>query len=218
MRMNADALLQGPRGRHLSLAVAHRLHQRVWAAWLEAARHTQDPERHAALVRTIRETDPSRVTAWLDPLAFLAPMDEAVSSGMGWQPPHDEDVVAATADVIEALQAIAEAIMAAPATRWWQDAIDLDALRYTARYDAQFPAGPPRLVGAADMLDAWKDEQTDEDRRARAERANDPGRNYSGTWWSTPAGVGLLTTTRPCPVSARSSSSGRRTASGSTTR
>jgi hypothetical protein len=50
------------------------------------------------------------VSAWRDQLAFLEPMDLSVSNAMYWQPPHEEDVVAADPGVVAALRPIADAV------------------------------------------------------------------------------------------------------------
>jgi hypothetical protein len=56
------------------------------------------------LIRALEAVDLARVYAWRDPLAFVEPMDWSVSNAMYWQPPHEEDVVAADPGVVAALR------------------------------------------------------------------------------------------------------------------
>lgn len=195
--LSAGELLAGPRGRVLCLAVAHRLDERVWSAWLQASWHLGDPARRDELVGALGALDADLVAAWTDPLSFAEPMDEAVTHAMYWQPPHDEDVLAGDPDVVTALYPIASAITSAAAAAWWNTPADLDALRYTSRYDQQ--PTPPTLSGAAARLRQWRERTITEDARVAAERPADPVAPYSGTWWSTPAPAALVTTTRPLP-------------------
>lgn len=76
------ALLEGPRGRHLCLATAARLHAPLWDAWLRAARHRSDKQ-VAALVTTLSHIDVSPLLTWREPSAFIGPMDQSVSAAMG---------------------------------------------------------------------------------------------------------------------------------------
>ena len=139
------------------------------------------------------------VYAWRDPLAFVEPMDWSVSNAMYWQPPHEEDVVAADPGVIAALRPVADAVAAAPAAAWWNTPVDLAALRYTSRFDAGHPPGPPTLTGARERLHRWRAGVLEEDHAAGTDRPADPTAPYSGCWWSTPAMASLVTTTRPLP-------------------
>lgn len=84
--LSVDEVLAGPRGRGLCLAVALSLSETVSRAW-EA--NADD------LARAFRDLDATPVAAWVDPLAFLEPLDESVSSAMYWQEPHQVNVAAA---------------------------------------------------------------------------------------------------------------------------
>jgi hypothetical protein len=195
--LTADELLRGPRGRGVCMAVAQRLDQDVRSAWFSASWGDEVTD-HDALVRALQAVDPGAVRAWRDPLSFLEPLDESVSSAMYWQAPQQDDVVAAEAEVVAALRPVAEAVVAAPASAWWSTSVDLGALRYTCRYDVE-PPSRPVLAGARERLRRWRAETVADDRRAARERPADPEASYSGVWWSTPAMAGLVTTTRPLP-------------------
>jgi hypothetical protein len=70
-----------------------------------------------------------------NPLAFPKPVDEAVIAAMYWQPPHDEDVIAAHPDVAESLRPLAMALTASPASAWWTTPLNLSTLRYTCMFE-----------------------------------------------------------------------------------
>jgi hypothetical protein len=195
MGLAGDDLLVGPRGRVLCMAVAHRLDREVWSAWLDAAWHLGDAARSEALVRVLDSVDVQPEGGWLDPATFLEPVAEAVGHAMYWQPPHDEDVLAANPKLRAALRPLAAAIAGAPATKWWNSPADLSALRYTGW--AVDGSAAPSLTGAATKLATWREKTVAENLAARINRPTNPEVLYSGTWWSTPTLVSLVSTTRP---------------------
>ena len=193
------------------MAVAHRLSEQLWSAWRAGGTGGRDD-----LVRALQAVDPTPVSAWRDPLAFLEPMDLSVSNATYWQPPHEEDVVAADPGVVAALRPIADAVATSPASAWWSTPVDSAALRYTSRFDEDHPPSPPVLSGARERLQRWRAEVLAEERAAAAYRparlgvvsrrletaprpARYPAASISGQWWSTPAMASLVTTTRPLP-------------------
>lgn len=183
--MTADSLLEGPRGRGLCLALAHRLHQQLWGSLFHAANHPRDADRRAALIESLHDVDPESLSSGQVAATFVPAIAESIGHAKYWQEPDDEDVVAAHPDVIEALVPLATAICSAPSTSWWSAPVDLTQLRYTDRYDGHEDesAHPPKFGQATEALANWRTE------------AN------AGThsWWSTPAGKELLWTTRPLP-------------------
>lgn len=194
--MAVDELLLAPRWRHLCLATAQHLSPAVVSAWWQLARHQGDPARTADLVDALGAIDPAAVLAWTDPQDFVLPMAATISAAMGWQPPHDEDFVAAFPAIVDALRPLVAAISASPATSWWTSPADLDSLRCTFRYDESFPPVEPEFVGAAGRLAVWRETEVSGDERDRRERPADVTAPHSGHWWSTPAPAGLPTTTR----------------------
>ena len=196
--LTARDLVVGPRGRVLCMAVAHRLDARVWSTWLQAARNPGDDRRRTDLIRALHAVDAEPVRVWRDPSAFLDPIDETVSQAMYWQAPHDEDLFTARTDVIAALQPIAAAIAAAPASAWWTSPTDLTALRYTT-WSEDKAAGPPPMTGAIERLTRWRKVTLDDETHAASSRPADPEAPFSGEWWSTPALTPLVSTTRPLP-------------------
>lgn len=77
------------------MAVAHRLRDHVWPAWLQAAWRPSDGSRREDLLRALRAVDAEPVRAWRDPLTLVDPMDETVSHALYRQPPHDEEAITA---------------------------------------------------------------------------------------------------------------------------
>jgi hypothetical protein len=184
--LTPEVLLSGPRGRRLCLAVAHRLHEPVWSALLQAAHTSRDLSPQGRLLDQLNEVEVGQVSTWLDPTQFVPSVAESVNRAMYWQEPDEEDVLAATPEVADTLAPIAAAICASPAAAWWNSPVDLEHLRYTDRYDASHrdePARPPHLSNAATKLAAW---------HADADKG-------SSRWWSAPLGEQLPWTTRPLP-------------------
>lgn len=174
------------------MAVADQLDEGVWSTWCPG-----DTADFGALIRALEAVDPAPVYAWSDPFAFLEPLDRSVSDAMYWQPPHEEEVAAADPSVVAAMRPLAEAVAGSPASAWWSTPVDLDALRYTSRFDEDHPPTPPTLTGARDRLHRWQAGTLKEERAAAAARPADPSASISGCWWSTPAMASLVTTTRP---------------------
>lgn len=196
--LTTDDLLVGPRGRVLCMAVARRLHEPVWPAWLQAAWHPSDGSRRTDLLRALKAVDTDPVHAWRDARMLVDPMDETVSHAMYWQPPHEDEAITADLAVTAALRPIAAAIVSAPATAWWSTSTDLSRLRYT-RWSDHGPRTLPPLTGATKQLKRWREQTLADDRDAAMNRPADPAAPYSGHWWSTPAMASLVTTTRPLP-------------------
>jgi hypothetical protein len=196
-RLDADALLAGPRGRRLCLELARQLNDDVRVAAFHASRSSADVSLRRALLDALAATGPSAIAGWREPLAFAEAMDLCVCAAMYWQQPDDDDLLAAEADIAAALRPIAEAVVAAPAAGWWIAPVELTALRYTDRHNR--PPHPPGLTGAAQRLRRWREATVADDRHAAVTRPADPAANYSGHWWSTPAAEHRLTTTRSLP-------------------
>jgi len=178
------------------MAVAHRLHEAVWPAWLEAGRRPSDKTRREGLLRALAAVDAEPVRAWTDPGMLVDPVDETVSHAMYWQPPQGEEALTADPAVTDVLRPVAAAVAAAPATAWWTSGVDLNLLRYTS-WPGQEAAPGPLVTGARERLNRWRDETLADERDAARNRPADPAAPFSGRWWSTPAMAALVTTTRP---------------------
>ncbi|MGS0688371.1 hypothetical protein ACVBEQ_25010 [Nakamurella sp. GG22] len=190
--LTADELLQGPRGRVLCVAVAHRIDQRVWSAWSDAAWNPGDAARLDALVGALDAVPTDLDGIWDDPATYVEPVAESIGEAMYWQPPHDEDAILAVPPVQAALRPLAAAIAAASATAWWSSPLEPNALRYT-HWTVDRPA-PPALTGSAKRLLEWRERTAAESLAFGGSRA--PELQYTGSWWSTPA-FHAVTTARP---------------------
>jgi hypothetical protein len=177
------------------MAVAHRLYDRVWSTWFDAAGHLGDTARLDALVRSLDEVDVRLDGVWRDPVTFLEPVADTVAFAMYWQPPREEELITADPQVRAALRPLAAAIAGAPATAWWNSPVDLNALRSTHWVDDHSPT--PALTGAATNLLKWREQTVAQNLTARSNRPPRPSIQYSGTWWSAPTMASLVSTTRP---------------------
>lgn len=192
--LTTDDLLQSPRGRGLCIAVARRLYGEDWPAW-----YGDHLGRSDVVVQALDNVDPTPVRDWRDPLSFAEDMEFTVGNAMYWQEPPEDDAVAADPDVTAALRPVAAAVVTAPAAAWWDHAVDLAALRYTSRYDADEEPSAPAITGARRRLAGWRTDTINEERRADQELPSDATAPVSGRWWSTPTTANLVTTTRSLP-------------------
>jgi hypothetical protein len=114
-----------------------------------------------------------------------------------WGEPGQEDRALASSAAAEALRPIADALVTAQASRWWDSPADLERQRY-AQYLDNRPFDEPMLSGAADRVAAWV---TDTVRREESlcGEPEEPLGAWSGHWWSHPAMSGLPATTRALP-------------------
>lgn len=193
--MNTEHLLAGPRGRRLCLEWARRLDQEQAGTYGSplhlalfqvagelrpsdgsatatastersgsASAHAPIPEQIPRLIDHVVPRPPSQ----RETLLLLA---ETVGTAMYWQPPWEEDLIAARATVRKALVPVAEAIADARTTGWWTE--PLEAGRQWATQPAWpqelgTPPAPPAASAPGILQNA------DED--------------VSGHWWSTPPG------------------------------
>lgn len=199
--LTAHDLLAGPRGRVLCVAVARRLHEAVWPAWMQAAWHPADESRREDLIRALEAVDAEPVRARGDQGMLVDAVNETVGHAMYWQPPHGEEAVTAHSAVTAALRPIAAAVAAAPAAAWWSSPVDLSRLRYTAWFDRSDQATATALpaTGARERLNRWREQTLADERDAARNRPADPSAPFTGRWWSTPAMASLVTTARPLP-------------------
>jgi hypothetical protein len=148
------------------------------------------------LVATLADVDAAPLQTWVLPLSFAGAVGESVDRAMYWQPPDDQDVVAADPAIREALRPIAAAIAASPAAHWWDDDAALSLQRYTSMRGEDQPADRREPLDAQGKLDRWRQKTVDDDLRAHRELPADPAAPYGGPWWSSPNGAGLPRTTR----------------------
>lgn len=132
------------------------------------------------------------VATRLDLVELLEPTPEmlrhalraAVDSARYWQEPDGEDRLAATPQMRQALQRVAEHVAASALTAWWWTPVDRSA-QHCVLWDDAPPRSIPDDIHAT--LRAASDRQRTEERLARVERDPDPTANWSGEWGSHPS-------------------------------
>jgi hypothetical protein len=198
----ADALLAGPRGRRLCLALMQAAAGRydwpglTWTDGPDGRRVGLFDHAHvqATLARDVAATD---LTALTQPEQLLDALMASVDHAVYWQPPDDVDQLLADDQVAGLLAPVAEAVVAAPASQWWAAPVDLDdqhAVSWPGAGPAEHPA--PRTSDAHEALDHWRAHTRADEERAARERPADPAAPYSGSWWSVPVLTGLPVTSR----------------------
>ena len=94
-----------------------------------------------------------------------------------------------------ALEPVARALAAAPAAGWWWSPADLERQAITRWLDPE-QARRPELTGVHERLERWRNDTIVEEERAAEERPATFNATYSGSWWSTPVGANIPTTSR----------------------
>lgn len=94
---------------------------------------------------------------------------------MYWQPPDEEDLVAAVPAVRDALEPVARVLAGSPATAWWTRPVQTDDQHYVGWIDNARGerSRPPLLHNAAQRLSDW--------RRSTVQ--------HNSVWWSVPPTV-----------------------------
>lgn len=204
MRADVQEILSGPRGRRLCLEVARTSSSRVreLTFWLG---HQLDPEGSIVvfgggaagstpsahpvpefstkdIVQALQDLDPSPVPdEWV-----RAGLVESVAAARYWQKPDGEDLLAADAAVMAALEPLAQAVLeSGPAQTWTQPC---QPEQWLLDWSASETAAGETQRGAS-ALAAWAQATRAEETRAHAERPEDPEANFSGVWWSAPQGI-----------------------------
>jgi hypothetical protein len=152
------------------------------------------------LAALVAAADLDAVAATAGEAGLLEHVAEAANWAMYWQPSHEWEQPLITDAIGLALEPVARAVTASPATRWWSSTPDPARQRYTQflSTDAGMSFPPPEATGATEKLATWR-ARTEADERDSASLPSDPAANYSGWWWSTPALSCLITTTRSGP-------------------
>jgi hypothetical protein len=149
------------------------------------------------LAALVAAADLDAVAGTAGAAGLLEHVAEASDWATYWQRPDEWEQPLSTEAIGRALEPVARAVTAAPATRWWCNPPDPDRQQYTQFLSAEdgmsFPR--PEPTGAAERLATWR-AKTQADERESARLPSDPAANYTGFWWSAPALSGLVTTTR----------------------
>jgi hypothetical protein len=210
MTLPGEVLLEGPRGRRLCLELAMELDQDIRTAvfWLGheldsgsgtsrvvlTAAPSDDagaPESDAAsgtvpsedqLAAALTTLNSSSIT---DARIQLA-LERSVDTARYWQPPDGEDVLASLPAVRAALLPLAEQVLSAPGTQWWEAGRDVEQWAIDWRPAAD-PAPLPANLRQAVMN--WGQHERAEEAKAAGDRPSDPHAPVSGWWWSFPQGL-----------------------------
>jgi len=153
-----------------------------------------------AVRRIMRDPDGRRRIDVRDSMAVLEALRHVIRGFGFWGNERDYDrLLAAAADD---LRAIADDLVASPATEWWWDDVVRDDQRFAARATDD-GTGPPRGDQVREqVMKAAKKLRTDEsDARARHRSTRDVPQNASGRWWSIPI-PGFWTSRAVSPVPA----------------
>jgi hypothetical protein len=168
----------------------------AWEQPWSYSRGADPVELASELAAAVARADWHFALAGMSEVALVEPLAESVTVAMYWQGPDAVDQALADPEVIGELRPVAHAITGAPGTRWWSTGVDAGTQQYVeSPYGRD---GKPTWSGAAGQLVTWLAATEDEERSA-AGRPADPAAPYSGHWWSSPTGAGLVSTTRALP-------------------
>ncbi|MHA6668843.1 hypothetical protein ACX3O0_08225 [Homoserinimonas sp. A447] len=190
-----DGLLSGPRGRRFCLSLLTSAEPSLWTLTFHAARTPANTELVTDLADHIAKFAPPEV--WTD-AALMDALVASTGAARYWQEPDEEDVLLQDPQLRAALEPVSLQVSSQPATQWWSSPMAA-ANQHFVQWTDQSPLdSPPELTGAAVRLDRWKAGALENERLA-AMRPKPVTANLSGEWWSTPAIVGLVMTTRSLP-------------------
>ncbi len=193
----ATVLLNGPRGRRLSLALIDPARLPHWRPLLRQDHQEDVPSLAAELEAAVSTTDLTAISSTTDELSLLGALSRSVGAAMYWQEPDDDDRILSHPETFELLEPIAQSVADSSAARWWSTGVDINGQQYVERINGS-GGDPPSLSGAGVQLDRWR-LATDEDEEWSKIRPEDPSASWSGHWWSVPIPSRLVCTTRGLP-------------------
>src|SRR5579875_1496357 len=199
MLMNAESMLEGPRGRRLCAEIGNKGNY-AWSdpgwydlLWQERIRRSSGGISSSSVL--VSATNPSapppppRKTG-LEEIAAISDSDlmwrlaDAVAWAMYWQEPDDEDQMLARPEVRQALVPIAEQVLRSDAAQWWDTPMDVDHQCYVEWLD-EAPNGPPSMDGISEATGAWRSRAIERERAAETWPENLENL-LTANWWSTP--------------------------------
>ena len=202
-----EELLSGPRGRQLCFQIVSpydadgRLRQCPgWRDLRFAAGAPGIAQLADELTALVAAADLDAVASAAGVAGLLQYVGEAANWATYWQPPYEWLQPLMTDVMGRALEPVARAVTAAPATHWWSGPLDRSRQQYTQFLSAEegMSFKSPEPAGAAGKLATWR-EKTVANERQSARLPSEPAANYSGWWWSAPALSDLVMTTRSVP-------------------
>jgi hypothetical protein len=202
MALDAESLLEGPRGRRLCLELAMDLDPDIRLTVFQLGYDLDSGRGTSRMLLTAASPDdagtppaapsPEEVAvalgdlnpAGLDGSRVQAALERAVDAARYWQPPDGEDVLVAVPLVRAALLPLARRVIAAPGARWWDEGRGAEQWAIDWRSAAD-PAPLPKHLS----LTEWGQRERAEETQAAKERPSDPHAPWSGWWWSVPQGI-----------------------------
>jgi len=192
---SAKALLEGPRGRELSLEIARSASPSHPAEFYDT-RRLLPPGLSRNAERVLR-----MLTSVPEDLAISAAelhkcLARVVRRAVYWRPPDEISRLLAEPEVREALIPAAAAAMRSAGSDWWtQPSAPLQHYVQWIGSNVVQGTGEVSLSGARDKLKQWHG-------AILVQRTNAPvAAGWTGRWWSGPALVGLPITTSALPGS-----------------
>jgi hypothetical protein len=203
VRLLAEELLDGPRGRRLCLELAMALDPAVNSAVMELG-YDLDPGKGTSTVMLTVGTDADPAdapaptadevasaiarlgTARIEPGPITSSLQRAVDWARYWQAPDAEDHLAALPAIRAALRPLAERILGSSEAQWWSHSYSPD--QWLVRWQSS-QAGEIVPDPHSSTIEGWADDTRAEEIRAAKERPRDPQARYSGEWWSIPVGA-----------------------------
>jgi hypothetical protein len=206
----AGDLLAGPRGRRMCLELLRGAVGRTWPelSWTDGKAGYPvgrfDPEQaRRSLAAAVAALDVAALVTTQTPATLLPALTASVDRAMYWQEPDEVDQLLAQPALGAELVPVAEAVVQAPASQWWAEpmaATDQHAIAWAPDDPPVLQA--PNLTGAGPALQRWREQTAADEQQVRRERPADPRAPWSGAWWSTPALVERIVTTRTLPGAA----------------
>lgn len=189
--IDAEAILQGPRGRRLCAVVAGAIDDEgTRIPYFEGADQPNDSTKVMRYVNALNAINPADVAA-IEDLTLLNCLSMMVTHARYWQPPDDEDILLAIPPVQEALIPIAQNVFhSAAMEHLFSEPVLANQVYLEWKIDST--SRPPQLTGTAQRLRDWQAEIVADEDRAQKEWPN----GASGKWWSAPCGHGIVSTSR----------------------
>ena len=153
------------------------------------------------LVDGVAQLDLEALADTRDARALLPALADAVSWAFYWQEPDEVDTALQESAVAGLLMPVAAALQACSAAKWWTSPVALsDQWHLRWHQDPPVPA-PSEPSRAATLLAAWQGKAVAHEEQARRTHPVDPTAPWTGSWWSSPALSGLVSTTTTWPGS-----------------
>lgn len=191
---SSEAMVGSPRGRRFLAAAAEACSPGLRTAVNAAAGRPAGGSEVAAAVELIDAINAARIES-MSESDLVGHLSSAVRGANYRTGPDPQEGVYGLDSVRPSLRRLAAALVRAPAAGWWSEPVDLATQRHVQWFDRRW-FERPRSAGIAGLIH-WHAATSAEEARAHRDRPGNVLAHYSGTWWSTPAPAGSISTTRP---------------------